>query len=315
MIVPADNLKYEQLHRFAGRDAAKKPLFWRYPHRSDKKGPLMRTAFRFAATIILTVLGSTGAFALQNQDLITKSGLEQQLNELHQGIASISDLLKQRGVPIDDKFNKAWAEAVPNAYHIDKTLAVVDGGLEKLLTKDDKTFLLDHYSSPLGQHITELEIAASKADTQAEIQANAEKLTADADKSSDRIALYQDIDKASGATELAVEMTMNFSLAMTIGMTSSMEGPKDIDIEAFRGELDRQRLAINQQLSSQTLAVLAYAYRDLKTEDLNSYLTFLRSPAARKFNLGVGKLISESLAAQSHDLGRLFGQILARKGI
>lgn len=137
----------------------------------------------------------------------------------------------------------------------------------------------------------------------------------DPGKASDRIALYQEIDKTSGATDIAVEMAMNFSLAMTVGMTSTMEGPKEVDIDMLKGEFDRQRSAITQQISSQTLAVFAYAYRDLNAEDLNAYLTFLRSPAARKFNLGAGKLIAEALTSQSHELGRVFGQILGRKGI
>lgn len=88
----------------------------------------MRTVFRLAVIVLLTALGSTGAFALQNQELIAKSGLEQQLKELRQGLAAVSDVLKQRDVPVDDKFEKAWAEAVPKAYQTDKILAVVDGG-------------------------------------------------------------------------------------------------------------------------------------------------------------------------------------------
>ena len=275
----------------------------------------MRTALRFAVLIIVTALGSAGAFALQNQELIAKSGLDEQLKEMQKGLASVSDVLRQRGVPVDDKFEKAWAEAVPKAYQTDKILAVVDEGLETLLTKDDKTVLLDYYTSPLGQRITGLEIEAAKVGMQTEIQANAQKLMSDPGKASDRIALYQEIDKTAGATEIAVEMAMNFSLAMTIGMTSTMEGPKEIDIDMLKGELDRQRPAITQQISSQTLAIFAYAYRDLNAEDLNIYLAFLRSPAARKFNLGAGKLVAEALTSQSHELGRLFGQILGRKGI
>jgi hypothetical protein len=273
----------------------------------------MRVPLRLAISVILLVVGSSGAFALQNQELIEKSGVEQQVRELQRGVSNI-DNLKQQGVPIDEKFEKAWAEAVPTAYQADKILAVVDQGLEKLLTKEEKSFLLDHYASPLGKRITDLEIQASKAELQDEIQANAQKLMADPNNA-DRIALYGEIDKACGATSIAVEMAMNVALAMSIGLASAAEGPKEVDIESIRAELEKQRPALTQQITGDVLEAFAFAYKDLKTEELNSYLDFLKSPTARKFNVGTAKLISETLTTQSHELGRLLGQILARKAI
>lgn len=108
---------------------------------------------------------------------------------------------------------------------------------------------------------------------------------------------------------------MNVAVAMAIGMTSAMEGPKDLDTSAIRAKIEQQRFAISQQLASMTLASFAYAYRDLKTEDLNAYLAFLNSPAAKKFNTGVGKLLGESLTSQSEAFGKELARNLGRKGV
>jgi hypothetical protein len=275
----------------------------------------MHILFRFAAPMALLLLTASAASALQNQDLIEKSGVAQQVKELQTGINSMIDELKRQGAPVDQTFEHAWAEAVPEAYKPDKILALIDQGLDKLLTDDEKRLLLEHYASAFGRRITDLEIQASKAEAQNEIQANVQQQMADPKQFSQRMALYQDIDQSCGATAIAVDMTMNVSLAMSIGLTSATAGPKEIDIDQLRSELEKQRPALTQQVSSQILATFAYAYRDLKTEELNSYLAFLKSPAAQKFNVGVGRLVADALTDQSHELGRLLGEILSRKRI
>ena len=69
--------------------------------------------------------------------------------------------LRQQGMQVDAKFEKAWGEAALAAYGPEKSLPVIDQGLQKLLTADDKKFLLKHYNSPLGKRITELEVKAA----------------------------------------------------------------------------------------------------------------------------------------------------------
>ena len=70
-----------------------------------------------------------------------------------------------------------------------------------------------------------------------------------------------------------------------------------------------------QQLASMTLSTFAYTYRDLNVQDLNAYLTFLNSPAAKKFSMGVGKLLNEALALQSEEFGKQLARNLGRKGV
>ena len=277
----------------------------------------MQVLHRLTISIFALCLISAGAPAapLATQELIEKSGLAGQLKELPGALQGSLGALRQQGAQIDAKFEKAWAEAIPAAYATEKFVAAIDAGLQKLLTAEDTKFLLAHYNSPLGLRITEMEVAAAKPEAQAETQAYAQKLMADPSKHADRLALYQEIDKATGATTMVTEISMNVAVAMAIGMTSAMEGPKDLDTSAIRAKIEQQRFAISQQLASMTLASFAYAYRDLKTEDLNAYLAFLNSPAAKKFNTGVGKLLGESLTSQSEAFGKELARNLGRKGV
>lgn len=278
----------------------------------------MQVLQRSAILIFALWLAPNSAFAgnpLQNQELFEKSGLAAQLKELPGAMQSSIETLRQQGARIDEKFEKAWTEAAPAAYAPEKSLTIIDQGLQKLLTAEDTKFLLAHYNSPLGRRITELEEQASQAEAQAEIQAYAQKLMADPSKHADRLALYQAIDKATGATTMVTEISMNITIAISIGMVSAMEGPKILDAGAIRAQVEKQRFAMTQQLASATLSVFAYAYRDLQIQDLNAYLTFLNAPAAKKFNMGVGKLLNEALALQSQEFGKQLAQNLGRKGV
>jgi hypothetical protein len=102
---------------------------------------------------------------------------------------------------------------------------------------------------------------------------------------------------------------------MSIGMASATEGPKNLDTAAIRAQVEKQRFAMTQQIASATLASMAYAYRDLQIQELNAYLTFLNSLAAKKLNAGVGKLLNETLALQSEDFGKRLARNLGRKGV
>jgi Uncharacterized protein conserved in bacteria (DUF2059) len=278
----------------------------------------MQILQRSAVLIFALCLTSSTAFAdnkLKNQELIEKSGLAAQLKELPGAMQASVGTLRQQGAQVDAKFEQAWGEAALAAYGPEKSLPIIDQGLQKLLAADDKKVLLTHFNSPLGRRLTELEVKASQPTAQAETQAYAQKLMADPSKHADRLALYQAIDQATGATTLVTEIAMNVAITMSIGMVNAMQGPKVVDTNAIRAEIEKQRFAMTQQIASGTLATMAYAYRDVKIQDLKAYLAFLNSPAAKKYNAGVGKLLNQALSIQSEDFGKRLAQNLGRKGV
>jgi hypothetical protein len=256
-----------------------------------------------------------GATVLAKQDLITKSGMERQVKEIPASFKLGMEQARQQGAPIDAKLAQAWAEAVALAFSAEKMLVAIDKGLQKILTAEDDRLLLAHYNSPLGRKITELEVKASRAEAAAEIEAYAQKLMANPSEHANRLALYQEIDKAVGGTNLAVDLAMTMQVAIQVGMISAMTGPKDLNIPAMRAAAEKTRFQLTQQMASAILASLAYTYRDLSIKELTAYLTFLNSSAGKKFNADAAKLLNQTLAAQTEDLGKLLTQHLNRKGI
>ena len=253
--------------------------------------------------------------ALKKQELIAKSGMDRQINEIPGSMQMAIEQARQQGIPIDDKIAKAWAATAPTAYSSEKLLSFMDQGLQKLLTAEDERFLLAHYNSPLGKRITELEVKGSQPEAVAEMQAYAQKLMSNPSQYADRLALYQEIDKAVGATKMAVDLAMAMQVAVQVGIVSTMNGPKNLDIGAMRAAAEKTRFALTQQTASTVLAHFAYVYRDLSKKELASYVAFLNSPAGKKFQVGGGKLLSEGLALQTEEFGKQLGQYLDSKGI
>lgn len=284
----------------------------------NRLGGKMRITQRLAILLLACGVASTavvGATALVKQDLITKSGMERQVKEIPGSIKLGMEQARQQGAPIDNKLVQAWAETVPLAFSAEKMLVAIDKGLQKTLTPEDDRVLLAHYNSPLGRKITELEVKASRAEAAAEIEAYAQKLMANPSEHGNRLALYQEIDKAVGGTNLAVDLAMTMQVAIQVGMISAMNGPKDLNIPAMRAAAEKTKFQLTQQMASAILATLAYTYRDLSTKELTTYLAFLNSSAGKKFNADAAKLLNQTLAVQTEDLGKRLTQHLNRKGI
>ncbi len=254
------------------------------------------------AVLMLLLAAAWPAWAqtqLVNQELLDKSGITQEIRGLPKTMQAGIDEAFQKGSQIDERFLTAMRDAIPVAYKPEEILKFLDKGLEDLLTSAEKQELIAHYDSDLGKRLTALEKAAVHAN--AEIRAFAAKSKPDAE----RDALYRRIDEAAGLTATGVAIAMNMSIALQAGILSAAEGPEKVDIQALKMAEESQRAPLTAATRKEVLATLAYAYRDLSRKDLIAYVAVLETPAARKYSRGLGRLLSEALAAQALDLGQL----------
>ncbi len=236
---------------------------------------------------------------LVNQELLDKSGITQEIRALPKTMQAGIDEAFQNGSKIDPKFLTAMRDAIPVAYKPEEILKFLDKGLEELLTAADKKELLTHYDSDLGKRLTALEKTAVHAN--AEIRAFAARSRPDPE----REALYRRIDEAAELTATGVAIAMNMSIALQAGILSAADGPEKVDIQSLKAAEESQRAPLTAATRKEVLATLAYAYRDLSREDLIAYVTVLETSAARKYSHGLGRLLSQALAAQALDLGQL----------
>ena len=179
----------------------------------------------------LAHIGAVAAEPLRNEELIEKSGIAGQVRAY---IAEFERLGRQPAwvPPKFEKMFETFFAGIAEAFSAEKIFSVIDQGLQEHLTEEDKSFLLAHYNSPLGRRITELEVKAAQPEAEAGIGAVAQELAADRSKFADRLALYAEIDEASGATTLVLPLHMALRMLATPALLwMSM---KDLDAAATR---------------------------------------------------------------------------------
>ncbi len=253
----------------------------------------------FALLLFAAAAPAWAETPLINKDLLEKSGIAQEIRGLPGTMQAGIDEAFQNGSEIDAKFLTAMRESIPVAYKPEEILKFLDKGLEALLTPAEKKELLAHYDSGLGKRLTELEKAAVHAN--AKIRDYAARSKPDPE----RDALYRKMDEAAGLTATGVAIAMNMSIALQAGILSAAEGPEKVDIEALKTAEESQRGPLTAATRKEVLATLAYTYRDLSRKELAAYVAVLETPTARKFSRGLGRLLSEALAAQALGLGQL----------
>lgn len=170
--------------------------------------------------------------------------------------------------------------------------------------------LLDWYKAPLGQRITALEAASSRAsgadggDQQATLRrAHAAWQAA----SPMRQALLQRMEVATQAGDAMANVTILSALAIQSGLQAASGQPLPTEGPTLRQLLEAQRADLAASYTRFVPWLLAATYAELNDNELASYLDTLESPAGRHFN---GVSIRALTAAMTH-AAHLLGQGLA----
>ena len=272
----------------------------------------MRVLQRLAILLLALGLAPHGARAaepLRNEELIEKSGIGGQVRAYIAEVEKLGQETAWAPKRLEKLFENLRATVVEE-FTAENVFSVIDRGLQEQLTEEDKSFLLAHYNSPLGRRIAELELNASQPGADAGIEAVAQELITDPDKYADRRALYLKIDEASGANLLVLPPHMTLPMLATPALLwMSM---KDLDAAATRALLEQHRAEQEKQIAD-AMALAAYTYRDLPKEDLETYLAFLNSSPAKKFNLTLQGLFMDSVFSGFADFGNWHKKYLAPK--
>lgn len=251
----------------------------------------------YAFFLCFTMLSAQAQTALKNAELLEKSGLVHAISGIPDAMLGLAERAPQLNPNLDPRFVQAWRTTTPIAFNADKILHLIDEGLEKELTADDKRDLLAYYNSPLGRRTTELENAATNADAQ--VQEYAKNPAAYAD----RLTLYKELDNESGASGIGATIAENTAIALQVGIFSAMNA--SFDIKALKTEAANAHDTLMKQAEQAVLPTFAFTYRSLSTDEVRSYIAFLKTPAAKKFNKALGKLLSDALTMQANELGQL----------
>lgn len=166
----------------------------------------------------------------------------------------------------------------------------------------------DWYQSPLGREVTMLERAAALPVAWREIEKQGPML-AEKYEGTERAKLFADFDRASRATESAVDTAVAVQTAFGTAM-AAFNGAV-VDVEAIRKRVESQRPMLRGVVEQQVYTGYLYTYEALSVDQLRSYIQFMETSEGSQFNKvvtgSVHDAIIEPIETIGAGLARLFG--------
>lgn len=228
-----------------------------------------------------------------SSDLIRTIGLD---NVFVQFGRSIAGSPRQYGIA-DPEFLDAWESSAVSAFSDGKLNARLEASLAQTLDNAELAGIDSFLTSPFGERVTRLEQAsqAIAADQQVAILAKGQTLYWAV--SERRKAQFEELLSLSGA-EMTFAVIGESLRGMALGLRLSA-GDIETPWEEIDNSVKLQLAGMKQSLAEAAHAALAYTYNDLTDAELEDYLSFLRTPAARKFydtaTLAVGDIIRQTM--------------------
>lgn len=180
--------------------------------------------------------------------------------------------------------------------------------LDENLSGAQLTAVRDWYETPVGRKISEAEIAASAPDSWQDVRAQAPALNKQY-QGTQRARMFDRFDRASRATESAVDT----SIAVQLGMATAMAAlsTDSVHYEKLRQRIEGQRSMLRGVMEQQVYDSYLYTYRNISNQELELYLDFLESDAGSAFSRVVTSSIQQAITEPVESIGKQMSRFLS----
>lgn len=166
----------------------------------------------------------------------------------------------------------------------------------------------DWYETPVARKIAEAEIAASAPDSWQQVRAQAPALN-ERYQGTERARMFDRFDRASRATESAVDT----SIAVQLGMATAMAAlsTDSVHYEQIRQRIEGQRSMLRGMMEQQVYDSYLYTYRNISNQELGLYLDFLESDAGSAFSRVMTNSIQQAITEPVESVGKQMSRFLS----
>ena len=215
--------------------------------------------------------------------------------------AAIAASARTEEISSDEIFLKHWeatANAVFDAGDLHRRLAKA---LEGKFSADEQSVLGEFFHSEFGQRMTTLERSAALLEPAAQVAAIAtgqQLVTAASVIRQTQIDALMELVSA----EISAAMVGQSVRALLLGLSvSHQQGDIAVPWQEIDTQVEAMMPGLLADVGRTQRAMMAYAYRDLSDADLDTYIAFLRTPAAQKFYAvaayAVGRIVADGMSA------------------
>lgn len=152
--------------------------------------------------------------------------------------------------------------------------------LSTSLSEAEVSKLLAWYQSDLGKAFASAAAASGTDEAFSAMQQQAPQLM----QRKQLVNQVTQIESELDLTKLTVDFFENVQLAVFAGIMSLLQPEAALNVNAMKEELVAVRNAAERSVQQMMVVSMVYAYKDFKPQDVDAYLTFLKTPAAKKFN-------------------------------
>ena len=271
----------------------------------------------FAALLIFSAASAQAREPVTPGELAALAGVDKTLDEVVSALSEQGDAIAQESGALGDResFTASWHKAAALSFAPSKLKAAFAIRMNGKLTPEETGTVAAFYQSPLGQRIVGSETTAATPAGQQQMMSEAEDIMELLLKSPLRQAALDRIIRSARLDEMSINMAVNVSRAMLIGLTTTGTGATRMTLEDIVIALDEQRPQIAAETAVMTKLSLAFAYRDLPMEDLVAYAEFLETQAGSKHADAVMKGLDAVLSEAALSFGNALSGDLERTPI
>lgn len=210
------------------------------------------------------------------------------------------------GLVVTGRVEPALAETIAalvgRAYRGVDIRARLETDLDTAMDNSQLQAVLDWYQSPLGERIAQAEVAASRPQNWARIEARAADLKKQYEGSK-RAAMFERFDAASRSTERTVDTIMAVQAGLAPALSVFMDNG-DATPEATKQKLEAQRPVLRGLVRQQVYIGYLYIYEAFGQDELDLYLDFLESEPGATFTRVVTDSVQQEILAPVDAIAR-----------
>ena len=266
------------------------------------------TRILFAALLLL-VAGSVHA---RNVDeLMRKSGIWKQVTDFPAMVRAGADEARKKErasgktVMTDAEYARLVA-IFDRAFAPDRMRRIIAREIDRNLGVEDEAKMLAFLDSDLGKRATRLEEQASTPEMMKEAQENAAAYFLQVPGA--RVAKLMRLARAVEIGDASASMMINVAAALAYGAAVSAPNGDEREAKELRKQLQAKKPEMAEAMYQYFVKFFAYIYRPLSDEDLDRYIEFAQTPAAKHFTQVTQKAFNVAFEDGALEAGRNIGR-------
>jgi len=270
---------------------------------------LITTAFLSLTVLIFLPFNAAAFDSRLVRELIIKSGMRKQVERVPQDVLEgiqQEQLLKQEPAMKTVEL----VAAIESAFNPKRMEARLQDEIGNHLSTEELRDVLNWLDSPLGMKLTRLEEKTASPAFKQETARALQQLLKDPG-AAQRLHLLQRLEAALHSTETAVDTILNIQIAVISANSAMAPAQPCPTFEQIAERVYKNRPQVRQVISQQVIGGFLYAYRDVPTGDLETYIAFIESPTGSRYHQVALKAFSDALILSGKNFGEAVSELIA----